>query len=107
MRKARISNGIKEKIEILNKEYETNYLIKEDAVLLEEVAGLAEYPVVLCGEIEDRFLELPSEILVSSMRAHQKYFNVFGKTILADNHQSFVPGSDREKFLSFSCLLVI
>jgi len=100
-RKARISNGIKEKIEILNKEYETNYLIKEDAVLLEEVAGLAEYPVVLCGEIEDRFLELPSEILVSSMRAHQKYFNVFGKTILADNNQSFVSGSDQEKISKF------
>lgn len=100
-RKARISDGIKEKIEILNKEYETNYLIKEDTVLLEEVAGLAEYPVVLCGEIEDRFLELPSEILVSSMRAHQKYCNVFWKTILADNNQSFVPGSDQEKISKF------
>ena len=100
-RKARISDGIKEKIEILNKEYETNYLIKEDAILLEEVAGLAEYPVVLCGEIEDRFLELPSEILVSSMRAHQKYFNVFWKTILADNNHSFVPGSDQEKISKF------
>lgn len=100
-RKARISDSIKEKIQILNKEYETSYLIKEDTVLLEEVAGLAEYPVVLCGEIEDRFLELPSEILVSSMRAHQKYFNVFWKTILVDNNQAFVPGSDQEKISKF------
>lgn len=79
-RKARISNGIREKIEILNKKYKTNYLIKEDAILLEEVAGLAEYPVVLCGRIEDRFLELPSEVLVSSMRTHQKYFSLFQQT---------------------------
>lgn len=100
-RKARISDSIKEKIQILNKEYETSYLIKEDTVLLEEVAGLAEYPVVLCGEIEDRFLELPSEILVSSMRAHQKYFNVFWKTILVDNNQAFVPGSAQEKISKF------
>lgn len=100
-RKARISDSIKEKIRILTKEYETSYLIKEDTVLHEEVAGLAEYPVVLCGEIEDRFLELPSEILVSSMRAHQKYFNVFWKTILVDNNQAFVPGSDQEKISKF------
>ena len=79
-RKARISNGIREKIEILNKKYKTNYLIKEDAILLEEVAGLAEYPVVLCGRIEDRFLELPREVLVSSMRTHQKYFSLFQQT---------------------------
>lgn len=79
-RKARISNGIREKIEILNKKYKTNFLIKEDAILLEEVAGLAEYPVVLCGRIEDRFLELPSEVLVSSMRTHQKYFSLFQQT---------------------------
>lgn len=79
-RKARISNVIREKIEILNKKYKTNYLIKEDAILLEEVAGLAEYPVVLCGRIEDRFLELPSEVLVSSMRTHQKYFSLFQQT---------------------------
>ncbi len=100
-RQARISDGIREKIEILNKEYETNYLIKDDLALLEEVAGLAEYPVVLCGEIEDRFLELPSEILVSSMRAHQKYFNVFEKAILTDSAHPFVPNEDREKISKF------
>jgi len=79
-RKARISDGIREKREILNKQYKTNYLVKDDSALLEEVAGLAEYPVVLCGRIEDRFLELPSEVLVSSMRTHQKYFSLFQQT---------------------------
>jgi glycyl-tRNA synthetase beta chain len=46
----------------------------DDAGLLEEVAGLAEWPVVLIGKIEDEFMELPSEILQTSMRTHQKYF---------------------------------
>src|ERR1051326_6612019 len=46
----------------------------EDAGLLEEVAGLAEWPVVLIGTIEDAFMDLPPEILQTAMRAHQKYF---------------------------------
>jgi glycyl-tRNA synthetase beta chain len=48
--------------------------IVEDANLLDEVAGLAEWPVVHIGSIDDRFMELPQEILRSSMRHHLKYF---------------------------------
>ncbi len=88
-RKARISDGIREKIEILNKQYKTNYLVKDDPALLEEVAGLVEYPVVLCGRIEDRFLELPSKVLVSSMRTHQKYFSLFGQTKFSEKGEVF------------------
>jgi glycyl-tRNA synthetase beta chain len=46
----------------------------EDEGLLEETAGLAEWPVVLVGTIEDQFMDLPPEILQTSMRTHQKYF---------------------------------
>ncbi|HUJ02899.1 MAG TPA: glycine--tRNA ligase subunit beta, partial [Rhizomicrobium sp.] len=46
----------------------------EDEGLLEEVAGLAEWPVVLVGKIEDQFMDVPGEILQTSMRTHQKYF---------------------------------
>jgi len=45
-----------------------------DVGLLEEVAGLAEWPVVLVGTIEDEFMALPPEILQTYMRTHQKYF---------------------------------
>ena len=38
-----------------------------------------EYPRILVGKIEKRFLSVPSEILVSAMRSHQKYFSVFDK----------------------------
>ena len=47
-----------------------------DAGLLAEVAGLVEWPVVLMGQIEDRFLDLPPEVLQTSMREHQKFFSV-------------------------------
>lgn len=46
----------------------------EDEALLDEVAGLAEWPVVLTGQIDDAFMDVPPEILQTSMRTHQKYF---------------------------------
>src|ERR1700744_2638307 len=45
-----------------------------DEGLLDEVSGLAEWPVVLIGAIEDEFMDVPPEILQTSMRTHQKYF---------------------------------
>ncbi len=50
--------------------------VVEDRGLLAEVAGLAEWPVVLMGPIAEDFLELPAEVLQSSMREHQKFFSV-------------------------------
>jgi glycyl-tRNA synthetase beta chain len=48
----------------------------EDKGLLVEVAGLVEWPVVLMGEIGAEFLELPPEVLQTSMKEHQKFFSV-------------------------------
>ena len=48
----------------------------EDKGLLAEVAGLVEWPVVLMGRIEDQFLDLPPEVLQTSMKEHQKFFSV-------------------------------
>ncbi len=45
-----------------------------DEELLAEVSGLAEWPVVYVGSIEDQFMDVPPEILQTSMRTHQKYF---------------------------------
>lgn len=47
-----------------------------DAGLLAEVAELVEWPVTLMGTIADDFLELPAEVLQTSMREHQKFFSV-------------------------------
>jgi len=50
--------------------------VVEDRGLLAEVAGLVEWPVVLLGKIDDDFLELPPEVLQTSMKEHQKFFSV-------------------------------
>ncbi len=50
--------------------------VVEDAGLLAEVAGLVEWPVVLMGKIAEQFLDLPPEVLQTSMREHQKFFSV-------------------------------
>ncbi|MFZ5752071.1 MAG: glycine--tRNA ligase subunit beta [Pseudomonadota bacterium] len=47
-----------------------------DAGLLAEVAGLVEWPVVLTGRIAPEFLDLPPEVLQTSMREHQKFFSL-------------------------------
>jgi glycyl-tRNA synthetase beta chain len=46
----------------------------EDEGLLEEVAGLVEWPVVLMGDFEERFLEIPGEAIRATIRANQKCF---------------------------------
>jgi glycyl-tRNA synthetase beta chain len=48
----------------------------EDIGLLEEVSGLAEWPVVVMGDMDPAFLDLPAEVIRLSMRTHQKYFAV-------------------------------
>ena len=49
-------------------------IIDED--LLDEVTALVEWPVPLAGKFEERFLQVPAEALISSMKEHQKYFHV-------------------------------
>jgi glycyl-tRNA synthetase beta chain len=57
----------------------------EDSGLLEEVAGLVEWPVALIGRIDEQFMSIPKEVLISSMRTHQKYFAV------EDKNNDFAP----------------
>jgi glycyl-tRNA synthetase beta chain len=47
---------------------------RDDDELLEEVAGLVEFPVVLTGSFDPAFLEVPQEVLIGTMRKNQKYF---------------------------------
>lgn len=61
--------------------YVHEVLCAEDDALLTEVAGLVEWPVCLMGKIDDKFMDVPDEVLTSVMRTHQKYFTVLdGKT---------------------------
>lgn len=53
--------------------------LSPDDGLLEEVAGLAEWPLPLMGSIDEKFMDAPSEVLITSMRTHQKYFATLDK----------------------------
>ncbi len=57
-----------------------------DAELVDVVANLVEYPAVVTGTFDAKFLELPREILITAMREHQKYFAV------SDRQGQLMPG---------------
>ncbi|MGR3570431.1 glycine--tRNA ligase subunit beta [Brevirhabdus sp.] len=66
----------------------------EDRGLLAEVAGLVEWPVVLMGAIGADFLDLPPEVLQTSMREHQKFFSV--RNPKSGRIEKFVTVANRE-----------
>ncbi|MCY9513546.1 glycine--tRNA ligase subunit beta [Paenibacillus apiarius] len=65
---------IARQIEALAAEKNWNIAVKDD--LLEEVLFLVEYPTVLFGAFEPSFLSIPQDVLITSMREHQRYFPV-------------------------------
>ncbi|MBB3263472.1 glycyl-tRNA synthetase beta chain [Azospirillum sp. OGB3] len=82
--------------------------LSPDDGLLEEVAGLVEWPVALVGTIDEQFMDVPSEVLITSMRTHQKYFAlldqsgkmaprfvVVANTVTADGGKAIVAGNER------------
>lgn len=69
-RKELIENGIKQL------EDQHSYIISVDQGLLNEVKNLVEYPTVFMGSFDEQYLKLPTEVLVISMKEHQRYFYV-------------------------------
>ena len=75
--------------------------------LLAEVTNLVEWPVALLCNFSEQFLELPSEVLITSMRQHQKCFALFDKNhklaphfitianIESKNPQQVIAGNER------------
>ncbi|CAJ1184847.1 glycine--tRNA ligase subunit beta [Fructilactobacillus sanfranciscensis] len=55
---------------------ENNWKVKIDDDLLEEVNNLVEYPTSFYGTFDKRFLDIPREVLITSMRNHQRFFYV-------------------------------
>ncbi|NLP36712.1 MAG: glycine--tRNA ligase subunit beta [Firmicutes bacterium] len=56
-----------------------------DPDLLEEVVNLVEYPKAVAGHFAAEYLEIPQEVLITAMRAHQRYFPIF------DDRQKLLP----------------
>ena len=66
-------NRVAEQVSALAQQNEVVALAED---LLDEVAGLVEWPVALRGCFSERFLEVPSQALISAMKTHQKYFHL-------------------------------
>lgn len=94
---------------------EAKLTLVEDEALLNEVAGLVEWPVPLIGSIDEQFMEVPQEVLTSTMRANQKYFAcvdsagklaprfiVVANLIAGDGGKAIVNGNERVLRARFS-----
>ena len=68
--------------------------VVEDAGLLAEVAALVEWPVTLMGAIDEQYLDLPPEVLQTSMKEHQKFLSV--KNPKTGRIERFVTVANRE-----------
>jgi glycyl-tRNA synthetase beta chain len=89
--------------------------VVEDRGLLTEVAGLVEWPVVLLGQIDPTFYELPAEVLQTSMKEHQKFFSVrnaktgqierfvtVANTVTSDDGTTILKGNQKVLFARLS-----
>lgn len=81
LRDGKVILDAEERKELIARDAETlckaqGLALVEDAGLLAEVTGLAEWPIVMMGTYDEKFLALPDEVLTASMRGHQKYFSV-------------------------------
>jgi len=83
-----------------------NIIIERDGALLAEVVAITENPKALVGSFDELFLELPPEVIITSMKEHQRYFPVFEKGKIAnkfvvvsnaytDDYSKVVAGNER------------
>jgi len=99
-RRKKILNEIKE-IENTH-----NVKVEIDEDLLEEIVAITEYPTALLGKFDEEFLVLPPEVIITSMKEHQRYFPVYkdGKLTNAfivvsnaftDNFEKIIAGNEK------------
>jgi glycyl-tRNA synthetase beta chain len=82
--------------------------LRKDDGLLDEVAGLVEWPVPMLGTIDGQFMDVPPEVLIVSMRTHQRYFVtnrkdgalanrfvVVANSVARDGGKTIVDGNER------------
>ncbi|MGG4040502.1 glycine--tRNA ligase subunit beta [Bacillus smithii] len=62
--------------QLKNLEEKHGWVIPIDEELLEEINNIVEYPTALFGSFQEEFLNLPEEVLITSMKEHQRYFPV-------------------------------
>ncbi|NOY53025.1 MAG: glycine--tRNA ligase subunit beta [Deltaproteobacteria bacterium] len=75
---------LQERVDVIHRqisaiEKEVKGRVIPDEALLQEVACLVEFPTVLCGGFDTDFLAIPRQVLITSMREHQRYFSMENK----------------------------
>lgn len=63
-----------------------NWKVNLDKNLLEEVTNLVEYPTVFAGSFDEKYLNIPDEVLITSMKDNQRYFEVYDENGKLINH---------------------
>jgi len=87
-------------------ESEYNIIIERDKSLIAEVVAITENPKALVGTFDELFLELPPEVIITSMKEHQRYFPVFENGKIAnkfvvvsnaytDDYSKVIAGNER------------
>ena len=113
LEKARVVLDIDRRKEIIkadadNLAFAQGLSVIHDEGLLEEVAGLVEWPVVMMGSFDPAFLEVPEEVIIATIRANQKcfclrdnagklapFFIITSNQIAADGGKTIVAGNER------------
>ena len=83
-----------------------NIVIERDSALIDEVVAITENPKALVGSFDELFLALPPEVIITSMKEHQRYFPVFEKGKIAnkfvvvsnaytDDYSKVIAGNER------------
>ncbi len=102
-RKKKIANDIANNVSAINKDFHA----LEDDSLLNEVTSLVEMPNILIGQFEKRFLKIPQECLILTMKSNQKYFPILNKknaltnyfvivsNISPQNNQHIIQGNEK------------
>ncbi len=109
--KAGVILEAKEREKIILSQFEqiektTGNTIEIDAELLAEIVAITENPHALIGEFDAAFLQLPPEVIITSMKEHQRYFAVFkeGKlsnyfivvsNAITDDYQEIIKGNEK------------
>jgi len=73
---------ILEQIKKLEKKY--NLTVEIDINLLDEIVAITEYPTALLGSFDEEFLNLPKEVIIYSMKEHQRYFACFQNGVITN-----------------------
>ncbi len=92
--------------DIQNIENNEKVSVEIDEELFAEVVAITEHPTALLGSFDEKFLELPPEVIITSMKEHQRYFPVFkdGKLVnkfvvvsnaLTDDFSEVIAGNER------------